>query len=97
MNGSRYVNNNNNRLEYLRIDKCEVKVKSAGRSRIYFHDIFKGNKALEVSANEVINANLDSFLTDIYPSIEQVLSKRLFKISNQVFSLATFDDFFPVK
>lgn len=65
--------------------------------RVYFHNIFKGNKVLEKAANEVINQNVDLLTDDIYPVIEQAIAKKVLKISNQVFSKDPFNDFFPLR
>jgi hypothetical protein len=91
--GSKYFKNG---VEYLKIENLELKIKSA-KVRVYFHNIFKGNKVLEKTANEVINQNVDQLTGDIYPVIEQVLSKKLQRISNQVFAKDPFNDFFPLR
>lgn len=76
------------------MDRCDISIKSA-KVRVYFFDLFKGNKALEVTANDVINQNIDLFVGEIYPSFEQVLAKRLLKITNQIFSLASYNEILP--
>ena len=91
--GSRYFKNG---VEYLKIVSCDIKIKSA-KVRVYFYDLFKGNKALETTSNEVINQNIDLFVGDIYPTIEQVLATRLLKIANHIFSLGSFNEILPIK
>ena len=90
--GTRYLKNG---VEYLKIDKTDVKIKSA-RLIVYFHNLFKGNKALEKTANEVINQNINQLAADIYPTVEQVMAKKIFKISNQIFAKDPYDEFFPL-
>lgn len=83
-----------NGIEYLKIENSEVKIKSA-KIRVYFHNLFKGNKVLERTANEVINQNIDQLTSDIYPVIGQVIARKSQKIANQVFSKDPLNDFLP--
>lgn len=92
--GSRYLNNDNE--EYLKIDRCDVHIKS-GSLKVYFDNLFKGNKAMDVAANDVINENIDVIKGEVVPIFERELGKILMKISNQIFSIAPVNEFFPLK
>lgn len=50
---------------------------------------------MEVAANDVINQNIDIIMQDVYPIFERELGAKLHKISNQIFSIAPFNEFFP--
>jgi len=63
--------------------------------RVYFDNLFNGQKALEQAANEVINQNIDVIKGDVVPIIEQRVSSIIHRIANQVFASATHKDFFP--
>lgn len=93
LTGSRYLRNG---IEYLRIDGCEVKIKSA-KIKVYYDNLFNGQKALERTANDLINNNVDLLTNETYPIIENVLSQRLLRISNQIFSAGSFNEFFPLQ
>ncbi|KAG5680724.1 hypothetical protein PVAND_010214 [Polypedilum vanderplanki] len=92
MIGSRYVRNN---VEYLKIDSCEVRIKAA-KLKVYFDNLFNGQKALERTANDVINQNIELITGEVYPIIENVMAQKLLKISNIIFNYAPFDEFFPI-
>jgi hypothetical protein len=91
--GKRYIKNG---VEFLKIDGCEVRIKAA-RLQVFFDNLFNGQKALERTANDVINQNIEIITADIYPIIEQVLSQKLLTMSNVIFAIAPFDEFFPLK
>lgn len=90
--GSRYHRGS---VEYLKIDRCDVNIK-AGVLKVYFDNLFNGNKAMEIAANDVINQNIDIIKGDVIPVFERELGKILLKISNQVFAIAPFNEFFPL-
>lgn len=81
-------------IQYLKIDRCDVHIKS-GVLKVHFENLFKGNKAMNDAANDVINQNIDVIMNDVYPIFEHELGKKLYKISNQIFSIAPFNEFFP--
>ena len=83
-------------MEYLKIDSAQLIIKSTDL-RVYFDNLFNGQKALEKAANEVINQNIDVIKGDVFPLIEQRLSNVLLKMSNQVFASASYNEFFPLK
>lgn len=63
--------------------------------KVYFENLFKGNNAMNEAANDVINQNIDVIINDVYPIFERELGKKLYKISNQIFAIAPFNEFFP--
>lgn len=91
LSGNKYLKNG---VEYLKIDSANVIIKSADL-RVYFDNLFNGQKALEKAANDVINQNIGLFKDEVFPPIEINLSKILFQISTQIFELAPIDEFFP--
>lgn len=91
--GSKYMKNG---VEFLKIDRCDVRIK-ADSLHVFFDNLFNGQKVLEKTANDVINQNIDIITSEVYPIIEQVLSEKLSKMSNIVFSAAPFNEFFPLK
>jgi hypothetical protein len=93
MFGTRYVRNG---VEYLNIDSCEVRIKAA-KLKVYFDNLFNGQKALERTANDVINQNIELITGEVYPIIETVMAQKLLKISNKIFYSAPFDEFFPLR
>ncbi|CAG9805490.1 unnamed protein product [Chironomus riparius] len=90
--GSRYFKND---IEYLKIDKTQLNIKSA-QVKVYFDNLFNGQKALEEAANEVVNQNIDIIKGDVFPIIEQNIGKIIQKMANQVFESASYDEFFPL-
>ncbi|XP_070493412.1 protein takeout-like [Chironomus tepperi] len=93
LSGTRYLRNG---VEYLKIDSAQVVIKSVDL-KVYFDNLFNGQKALERAANEVINQNIELFKGEVVPPIEQNLSKILFKMANQIFESAPYDEFFPAQ
>lgn len=91
--GNRYPKNG---VEYLKIDSAQLIIKSANL-KVYFHNLFNGQKALEQAANEVINQNIELFKDEVFPPIEKNLSKLLLKLSTQIFDSAPYNEFFPIK
>lgn len=89
--GSIQQRNNQN---YLKIDNAQVIIKSA-QMKVYFDNLFNGQKELERTANEVINQNVEILKSDVFPIVEQSLGKILLKISNEVFSSAPYSEIFP--
>ena len=69
-------------------------IKSA-QMRVYFDNLFNGQKALEKAANEVINQNIDIIKGDVLPIIEQHVAKVIHRIANQVFASASYIEIFP--
>lgn len=92
LSGTRYVQNG---IEFLKIDSTQVSIKAA-QLRTYFDNLFNGQKALEQTANEVVNQNIDIIKGDVFPIVEQNLAKILQRISNQIFASAPYNDFFPL-
>ncbi|KAL7037210.1 hypothetical protein ACKWTF_009106 [Chironomus riparius] len=90
--GSTYFKNG---VEHIKIDTIQMTIKSA-EMRVYFDNLFNGQKALEQAANEVINQNIDIIKGDVVPLIEQRISSVVLKIANQIFASGTHKDFFPV-
>ncbi|KAL7037203.1 hypothetical protein ACKWTF_009105 [Chironomus riparius] len=93
LSGTRYPRNG---VEYLKIDSAEMTIKS-GNLRVYFDNLFNGQKALEKAANEVINQNIELFKGEVFPPIEQNLSKILLRLATQIFDSAPYEEFFPIK
>lgn len=91
--GSKYLKNG---VQYLKIDRCEVKMKS-GKIRAYFRNLFNGNEALEKVANDVINQNLDQLVDDMTQPIARIMARKLQQMSNQVFAKEPFEAFFPLR
>ncbi|XP_070493611.1 protein takeout-like [Chironomus tepperi] len=89
--GSTYLKNG---VEYLKVDTAQINIKSA-KMKLYFDNLFNGQKSLEQAANEVINQNLDIIKGEVVPLIEQRISSVILKISNQVFASGTHKEFFP--
>jgi hypothetical protein len=84
-----------NGVEYLKIDSAQLIIKSA-QLKVYFHNLFNGQKALEQAANEVINQNIEIFKGEVFPPIENNLSKLLLKLSSQIFDSAPYNEIFPL-
>ncbi|XP_070493725.1 uncharacterized protein [Chironomus tepperi] len=90
--GSRYLKND---VEYLKIDKTSLSIKSA-QVKVYFDNLFNGQKSLEEAANDVVNQNIDIIKGDVFPVIEQSIGNIVQKMANQVFESASYDEFFPL-
>lgn len=73
--------------------KIEIKL---GEARAQFENLFNGQKALETIGNELINQNIDSLSKHLIPAVERGMEAKLLKVSNQVFSKASADEFFPL-
>lgn len=85
-----------NDTEYLKIDKTQLNIKSA-QVKVYFDNLFNGQKALEEAANEVVNENIDIIKGDVFPVIEQSIGIIIQKMANQVLESAPYEEFFPLK
>ena len=90
--GSRYLKNG---IEYLKIDKTQLSIKTA-QVKLYFDNLFNGQKALEQAANEVVNQNIDIIKGDVFPVIEQSIGKIVQKMANHIFESAPYEEFFPL-
>jgi hypothetical protein len=91
MVGSKYIKNN---VEYMKIDKVGVRTKFE-KVTIYMDNLFNGNKGLADIGNQVVNENQQVFLDEIIPVVEKSLGKKFKKVANDIFKLASYDEFFP--
>lgn len=91
MAGSKVLKNN---VEYAKIDKVGVRTKFEN-IKIYLDNLFNGNKDLSNVGNQIVNENQDIFLDEIIPVVEKSLAKKFKKVANDVFKLASYDEFFP--
>lgn len=89
--GSRYQKNG---ATYIRIDSVKLEIRP-GSFRIRFENLFRGQKALEEVANDVINQNINLISKDVIPQVERGIERRILIASNQVFERASETEFFP--
>jgi len=79
--------------EYLKIVSGGISYRP-GKVKIYFDNLFNGDKALSDLGNRLVNDNIDLFINDIKPAIEQSISKKVVVIMNQIFDKKPFNSFF---
>lgn len=91
MLGTKFIKNGQ---EFMKIDNCAVKLKFA-RVPIYLDELFKGNKELSATGNEILNQNIDLLLEDIIPAVERSLAKQFKHAANVIFALAPFNVIVP--
>ena len=72
-----------------------MSIKSANL-KVYFDNLFNGQKALEEAANEVVNQNIDIIKGDVFPVIEQSIGNIVQKMANEILGSAPYDNFFPL-
>lgn len=50
---------------------------------------------ININPHDFVAQNIDIIMQDVYPIFEGSLGRKLHKISNQIFSIAPFNEFFP--
>jgi len=77
----------------LKIDNAAITVQ-LDKLKIHYSNLFNGDKTLGEVGNRLINENVDLFINDVKPAVEQSISKKIITIVNQVFERAPYDSFF---
>jgi len=72
----------------------EDKIKP-GRVVLHFDNLFNGDKTLGELGNRLVNENVQLFIDDVKPPIEQSISKKIEKVMNQIFERAPIAEFMP--
>lgn len=58
-----------NDVEYIKVNKCEVKIK-INSLKMNFENLFPKDKNLNEAGNTLVNENVDLFIKDIEPALE---------------------------
>lgn len=89
--GSKYLRDGS---EYVKVEKLQVSIKANGY-RTYFDNLFRGQKTLEMAANQVINDNIELIANEALPSVIKLLEEKIMKVGNLFLEKGTYDEFFP--
>lgn len=63
-----------------------------GDSKLYFANLFNGNKELSESTNQLINENSKDIVQEITPLVEETIGELVHKVVNQVFNIFPVDE-----
>ncbi|XP_046392875.1 protein takeout-like [Ischnura elegans] len=80
--------------KYISLKEREVSL-SIGDARLYFGNLFNGNKELGDSTNQFFNDNWRDIVKEIQPVVEETISTIIHEIVRKVFELYTFDELLP--
>lgn len=93
MKGHRYLKNGN---DYIRFDPFGIKFDRGVVSGLKITNLFNGNKVLSEIVHALLTNNPDFVIKNIYPSLENNLSKIFTNVGNTVVEQASFDELFPL-
>lgn len=63
--------------EYVKFSEAPTLIK-LGKLQIKMQDLFKGDKVLSEVGDAIINQNIDNFIVEIEPKVQQSIGKRKF-------------------
>lgn len=66
-----------------------------GSSKLKLDNLFNGDPTLGQLGNQFINENIELFLEDIIPGLENNLADFFTNIANDIVSRASFEELFP--
>ncbi|XP_071440004.1 protein takeout-like [Hetaerina americana] len=80
--------------KYISLKEREVDL-SIGDAKLYFGNLFNGNKELGDSTNQFFNDNWRDIVKEIQPVVEETISTIIHEIVRKVFELYTYDELLP--
>lgn len=66
-----------------------------GPAQVRLDNLFNGDPLLGRATNEVINENVDIFLNEIIPNLEDALATKFTDIANKITKRFTYKELFP--
>ncbi|XP_017780964.1 PREDICTED: protein takeout-like [Nicrophorus vespilloides] len=90
MKGNKIMQNGE---EYLKFDKMKLNVR-LGAAQLRLENLFNGDKFLGDATNAIVNDNIDIFINEIKPSLENALSEKLTDIANRITLRFTYKELF---
>jgi len=91
--GHRYIKNGK---EYIKFEPFGIKFDKGVVSELKITNLFNGNKILGEIVHALLSTNPDFFIKNIYPSLENNLSRIFTNVGNTVVEQASFDELFPL-
>ncbi|XP_066598660.1 protein takeout [Prorops nasuta] len=82
--------------DHLKISEFRLKI-SIGRGRLHLDNLFGGERVLGDVINSAINSNFDTFIRELQPLVENVLSDAFLEIANSIVGQFTYQQLFPEK
>lgn len=79
---------------HFMINKLDIKI-TVQRGKLFFENLFGGDKTLSNIINTVINDNFEAFSEDLIPLIEKSLSNIFRQTGNKIFKRFTLAQLFP--
>jgi hypothetical protein len=78
----------------IKFEKFVFKIQ-IGNSQLKLENLFNGDPTLGQLGNRFINENIELFLDDIIPGLENNLAEFFTNIANDIVSKSTFEELFP--
>lgn len=79
---------------YMKFERFQVKIQ-VGSSKIHLDNLFNGDPTLGQVGNTFINDNIDLFLSEVQPGLENSLAETFTSVANDILQGATLDEIFP--
>uniref|UniRef100_A0A336M337 CSON008823 protein n=1 Tax=Culicoides sonorensis TaxID=179676 RepID=A0A336M337_CULSO len=79
---------------YMKFEKFLFKIQVAS-SKIKLDNLFNGDPTLGQIGNTFINDNIDLFLSEVTPGLENSLARIFTEVANDILQEATLDEIFP--
>ncbi|KAL7015275.1 hypothetical protein ACKWTF_016372 [Chironomus riparius] len=93
MKGHRYIKNGK---EFIKFEPFGIKFDRGVASGLKITNLFNGNKVLSEIVHALLGSNPDFVIKNIYPALENNLSKIFTNVGNTVVEQASFDELFPL-
>ena len=93
MKGHKYIKNGK---EYIKFEPFGIKFDRGVVSGLRITNLFNGNKILGEIVHTLLSTNPDFVIKNIYPSLENNLSRIFTNVGNTVVEQASFDELFPL-
>ncbi|EFA03577.2 Circadian clock-controlled protein-like Protein [Tribolium castaneum] len=79
--------------EYIKFCKMEVK-ESVSKAHFRFDGLFKGNMELTRQMNQIVNENVDEFLTELQPAIHVAIEQTVLALVGRIFDKFSIQELF---
>ncbi|CAG9768276.1 unnamed protein product [Ceutorhynchus assimilis] len=92
MNGQRFYQQDK---QYLKLTETIIEDIDFGKPNFQFYELFKNNPELTQQTNKILNANMVELLTDLRPTLEQVIGNTVLEFIGRVFQRFSIEELFP--
>lgn len=80
---------------HLKFQDVQCIIKSIGKSRIYFENLFNGDPIIGKAVNDAIDDNSEALFAEARPNIVEAVTKKLLEVGNKITESFTFEELFP--